>query len=417
MSNNNPKYEPVEIIKVSYCPEGKDIDVGRLATKRGQIWFEYDRDFLNSGIQLSPIKLPLQSGVFSGNESPFENLFGLFNDSLPDGWGKLLLDRAMTSRGVDHRILTPLDRLAYIGDRGMGALIYKPDYSDETTSKKTLDLNKLSEEIEKVLQGEAKESLDELYKLGGSSAGARPKVLVGYKPNDNAIIHGKNTLPDGYEPWMIKFASSIDDREIGKIEYAYSLMAKAAGIEMPETKLFKGSNNNYWFGIKRFDRLKNQRIHMHSVAGLLHADHRIPSLDYDTLLRCALVLQPNVQEVNKIFRLAVFNVFAHNRDDHSKNFSFLMNIKNEWQFAPAYDLTFSNGPGGEHSTMINGEGKSPTSLHLMQLADKFSLKNAKLIINEVKEVISRWSEIAKESGVENASAKTIGKQIESNLSK
>ncbi|MBU0489046.1 MAG: type II toxin-antitoxin system HipA family toxin [Bacteroidetes bacterium] len=402
---------PVEIIQVSYCPEGKEIRVGRLATRRGQIWFEYDHDFLNSGLQLSPIKLPLQSSVFSGAGSPFENLFGLFNDSLPDGWGRLLLDRAMTARGIDYRELTPLDRLAYVGNQGMGALIYKPDYSGDTDISEVVDLNKISREVEITLEGGAPESLEELYQLGGSSSGARPKVLVGYNQNENRIIHGQRKLPKGFDAWMVKFASSTDQRDVGKIEYAYSLMARSAGIEIPETKLFQGNQDKYWFGIKRFDRNRNNRIHLHSVAGLLHADHRIPSLDYDSILRCAFLLQPDIQEAIKIFRIAAFNVFAHNRDDHSKNFSFLMNNVGEWRFAPAYDLTFSNGPGGEHSTMVNGEGRSPNHSHLLRLAEKFRIRKGEAIIAEVQESISHWPEFAKQAGVEKASIRIIEKKL------
>lgn len=294
----------------------------------------------------------------------------------------------------------------------MGALGYEPDYSETGFDKSALDLNKLSEEASKILKGEASDTLEELYNLGGSSAGARPKVLIGYNPTNDKVILGQQDLQDRYEHWMVKFGASIDEKDIGNIEYAYSLMAKAAGIEMPETRLFKGENNKYWFGIKRFDRIGNTRVHMHSVAGLIHSDHRTPILDYDTLFRCALVLNPNIQEVTKLFRLACFNVFAHNRDDHSKNFSFLMNSKGTWRFAPAYDLTYSSGPGGEHSAMVNGEGKNPTSSNLLDLAKKFSIKNAEIIIDEVKESVSKWKDFANEAGVSKTSKDSIKKVID-----
>ncbi|PLX05208.1 MAG: type II toxin-antitoxin system HipA family toxin, partial [Marinilabiliales bacterium] len=317
-------YRPIDILNVYYQSETSRTIVGRLAYKNGQIWFEYDANFLATGLELSPIKLPLQRGVISGKDSPFEGLFGLFNDSLPDGWGRLLLDRYMVSLGIDHVSLSPLDRLAYVGNNGMGALCYEPDYSEVHIKNSDLDLNKLNNEVNKVIEGESTETLEELYNLGGSSAGARPKVLIGYNPKTNRIIHGQQELPEGFEHWMVKFASSLAQKDIGRIEYAYSIMAKQAGIEMPETKLFQGEGQNQWFGIKRFDRKESNRIHMHSASGLLHADHRYPSLDYDGLFRCALILNQDIQEVTKLFRLATFNIFAHNRDDHSKNFSFLM---------------------------------------------------------------------------------------------
>lgn len=415
MKKKEIAYRPVDILNVFYQTDIKKINVGRLAYKNSQCWFEYDEEFLHSGLELSPIKLPLQRGLVSGKESPFEGLFGVFNDSLPDGWGRLLLDRYMTSLGIEHGILTPIDRLAYIGNNGMGALSYEPDYSKVEENDASLDLNELNAEVNKVIEGESTEALEELYNLGGSSAGARPKVLVGYNAQTNKIIHGQQELPSGFEHWMVKFASSIDQKDIGRIEFAYSLMAKKSGIEMPETKLFQGEGQNQWFGIKRFDRIGNIRVHMHSAAGLLHADHRYPSLDYDGLFRCVLKLNQNILEVTKLFRLAVFNVYAHNRDDHSKNFSFLMDEKGIWKFAPAYDLTFSSGPGGEHCTMINSEGKNPGKKQFMELAERFSIKNANQIIAEVKESVSKWTDIAKEAGVNKNSSDILQKKLNSML--
>jgi len=413
MNKKNNTYRPIDILNVSYQTKTEKIRIGRLAYKNAQTWFEYDEDFISSGIDLSPIKLPLQRGVVSGKDSPFDGLFGLFNDSLPDGWGKLLLDRYMTSLGMDFNSLSPLDRLAYVGTNAMGSLSYEPDFSDIKVDEAYLDLNKLNNEVSKVLKGEATSTLEELYNLGGSSAGARPKVLIGYNPKIKRIIHGQQDLPPDYENWMVKFASSMDQNDIGRIEYAYSIMAKNAGIEMPETKLFHGEGERQWFGIKRFDREGNNRVHMHSASGLLHADHRYPSLDYDGLFRCALMLNQDIQEVTKLFRLAAFNVFTHNRDDHSKNFSFLMDSNGTWKFAPAYDLTFSSGPAGEHSTMINGEGRNPGKKHLLELGDRFSIKNADQIIEEVREVVSKWSEIAKDVGVTKSYSNLIQKKLES----
>lgn len=232
------KLDPIELLTVVLALGEEPVPVGRLALHRGQILFEYEVDFLNSGLEISPFKLPLREGVVGMEDRVFEGLFGVFNDSLPDGWGRLLLDRTVQAKGVAYQRLTPLDRLAHVGDHGMGALIYRPDYSDGTEQSKEVNLQMIQQEVNKVLEGEPTEILRELLQLGGSSAGARPKILVGHDPENTMIIHGLGKLPANYEAWMIKFPSSLDQQDVGAIEYAYSLMAKAAGLEVPSTKLF-----------------------------------------------------------------------------------------------------------------------------------------------------------------------------------
>lgn len=408
------KLKPVELVQVKMSLLQEEISVGRLALHQGRILFEYDAAFLERGLDISPFYLALQAGVQVGKPQLFEGLPGVFNDSLPDGWGRLLLDRAVMAKGIPYQQLTPLDRLAYVGSKGMGALIYEPEYEESGRGANVLDLDELDEATKEVLKGEAPDVIDQLLVLGGSSAGARPKVLLNYNRTTNALSQGNEAL-ENTEPWMIKFASNTDQIDIGNIEYAYALMAEAAGIEMPETKLFRGRSNKAYFGVKRFDRVRFGRRHMHTASGLLNADHRIPSLDYDNLFRGTLALNPDMREVQKLFRLACFNVFAHNRDDHSKNFSFLMDAKGEWSFAPAYDLTFSFGPGGEHSALIMGEGRAPGKSHLMMLAKKFQIKKAGEIIDQVREVISQWAEFAREAEVGPDSKKTIDRKLDSML--
>jgi serine/threonine-protein kinase HipA len=372
--------------------------VGTLAYKDRTIYFEYDKEFLQSGLELSPYKLPLKEGLHICKDSPFDGLWGLFNDSLPDGWGRLLMDRHLARLGVNANSLNPLDRLAYIGEYGMGALSYKPYHEVENTSIDTIDLDNLSQSSAEILEGSSEELIDTLLTLNGSSAGARPKAMIQLSDDHKQIIHGAQPLKEGFSHWMVKFASSMDSKEIGAIEYAYSMMAKAAGLDMPPTTLLNGKKGRY-FAVQRFDRESDKRIHTHSVAGLVHSDFRFPTLDYDDLLTLTLHLTKNVQEVEKVYRLACFNLLAHNRDDHSKNFSFLMNEKGEWNFAPVYDITFSSGPGGEHSTMYLGEGKNPTIKHLMQLAKKHRLKKGKNILQEVQNAIAKWGEFAQMAGV------------------
>lgn len=394
-------------------PEG-ELKVGRLIELRGKIYFEYDADFLTSGIELSPFQLANQGGVFEGPSTPadFEGLFGVFNDSLPDGWGRLLLDRAVRNKGIAHESLTPLDRLAHTGAHGMGALTYRPDLSDPQKSDEFLDLDALAQEMNTILAGESSEVIEQLIQWGGSSAGARPKITAGFDQQNDQVIHGSQDLPDTYEHWLIKFPSSNDMRDIANVEHAYAKMATTAGLVMPPVHLFEGKKDHFYFGAKRFDREGNQRIHMHSAAGMLHTSHRYPNLDYEQLLRYGWTISQDVNDLEQLFRLACFNVLSHNRDDHSKNFSFLMDHQGKWSAAPAYDLTFSFGPGGEQSTTVLGEGRAPSTKHLLELAQKFGIKQGKHIIDEVQAVVHNWKAFAQDSGVSKASIRIVQKAID-----
>jgi serine/threonine-protein kinase HipA len=330
--------------------------VGTLAkTPEQLVAFEYDTDWLNNGFSISPFSLPLQKKVFIPKYEPFDGLFGVFNDSLPDGWGRLLVDRLLLKNKINPNEIDNLNRLAVVQENGMGALTYKPEHKFET-SKEESDYDKLATECSKILESQNSDNLDELFKLGGSSGGARPKILT--------KING--------EDWIIKFPSSQDPKNIGEQEYTYSLCAKDCGIKMSETKLFDSKICSGYFGIKRFDRQDNKKIHMVSVSGLLETSHRLPNLDYNILMKLTLKLTKNYQDVEQLYRLMCFNVFAHNRDDHSKNFSFLYD--GEWELSPAYDLTYSSSFNGEHATTINGEGKKPTLEDILAVAKNIGLK-------------------------------------------
>lgn len=405
------KYAPVTSLNVLLTQDNGTIPVGKLALNNRQIWFQYDAAFLGREIELSPYKLPLRPDVVTCEDRVFDGLFGLFNDSLPDGWGRLLLDRHMRSLGIAPESLTPLDRLAYVGQRGMGALVYQPEYVDQKPSSDPLDLDRLAQESRDVLDGAPKQVLEKLLSLGGSPQGARPKVTVGVSHDKKRIIHGIENIPEDYDHWIVKFTTSTDPDDNGTIEYAYSLMAKAAGINMPETYLFPAEKGAGYFGVKRFDRDGNRRRHIHTVGGLLHADHRLPALDYESILKATLALTKSMTEVEAVFRMAAFNVFSHNRDDHSKNFSFLMDDDGTWHTAPAYDLVFSSGPGGEHSTTVMGEGKNPTRHHLQQLGKKLDIKKADEIIDHVADAVADWKKFAAAAGVSMKSIKLIENNI------
>ena len=385
--------------------------IGRLAAQGRRILFEYDPAFLATGLQISPFRLPTRSGVMIDDSQVFDGLFGVFNDSLPDGWGRLLLERAVERLGIARQELTPLDRLAHVGRNGMGALSYEPDRSESHRAPIVLELEAIARDAATVLKGVEGAVIEKLLELNGASAGARPKVVAQVSADRKRIIHGPATLPDGYAHWMIKFPSAQDDAAAGATEYAYSLMARAAGVAMPETHLFTAKKKRY-FGIERFDRDGDRRIHMHSLSGLLHADHRVSSLDYDALLKATQILTKDATEVERAFRLACFNVLARNRDDHAKNVSFLLDdATGQWTLAPAYDLTFSSGPGGEQSMTVMGEGREPDAGHLSALAKKHDLKRGAAILAEVQAAVADWSKHAEAAGLTKKAAKLIGDRI------
>jgi serine/threonine-protein kinase HipA len=403
-------YSPTELLTVYLDGRNQRRKVGRLAYKDRQVLFEYDTSFIASGIEISPIKLSLKPGVLIADTAIFDGLFGVFNDSLPDGWGRLLLDRAVEKHDIDRGQLNPLDRLAYVGRQGMGALSYEPELGRRDLPHDPLKLDELAEESIAVMAGENEEVIEELLRLNGSSSGARPKIMAQVSDSKKKIIHGQQALQPGCAHWMIKFPSSQDVRDVGAIEYAYNLMARDAGLDVAEAHLFHTKRNKY-FGTKRFDRDGEARIHMHSLGGLIHADHRVPSLDYDMLLRVTLALTRNVQDAERAYALACFNVLAHNRDDHAKNFSFLLNARNEWIFAPAYDLVFSYGPGGEQSMLVMGVGKNPGAAHLQALGKHHGIKNAREILAKVQRTVVNWPRYAEQAEVSRKSAKEIADKM------
>ncbi|RRD94433.1 type II toxin-antitoxin system HipA family toxin [Clostridiales bacterium COT073_COT-073] len=349
--------------------------VGTLAAGRDyRIAFAYDEEWLEHGFAISPFSLPLKKEVFFPRSyDPFEGLFGVFADSLPDGWGRLLVDRMMQRNGLALSEITNLYRLAVVGNSGMGALEYIPAI-ELAAEIEGIDFDELAQSCKDLLQGEDSKDIDTLFALGGSSGGARPKIFQ--KIDD--------------EDWIIKFPSTYDQSGIGKMEYDYACCAQKCGIEMSETRLLPSKYHEGYFATKRFDRRKKKKIHMVSVSGLLETTHRIPNLDYHILMQLTLKLTKSYLQVEKMFRLMCFNIFAHNRDDHSKNFSFLYEKEeNQWRLAPAYDLTYSYSIGGEHATTINGQGKNPSASDILEVAGKAKLDMAKAkeIMREVEAIV------------------------------
>ena len=306
-------------------------------------------------------------------------MFGVFADSLPDAWGNILLNRILRKNGIESDNINILDRLAIVGNSGMGALTYRPEIDVNHTNYE-YDYDKLAAECKKILNSEYSEELDSLYHLGGTSGGARPKIMT--------------EIDNDY--WIVKFPAHVDMKEAGKMEYDYSVCAKKCGIEMTETRLFPSRECKGYFGIKRFDRIENERIHMLTAAALLELNFNEPSLDYHGLMKLTKILTRDSKiDMENMFRRMCFNVFAHNRDDHSKNFTFLYDEKRGmWKLSPAYDLTYSTTYYGEHTTTVDGNGANPSDKELLEVGIKAGLSKSRCkdIIEHIKACVDEMLE-------------------------
>ena len=344
------------------------------------IAFQYADEWLSNGFSISPISLPLKDKVFIPDPESrriFKGLFGVFADSLPDSWGELLLDRFLETKGISREEISPLDRLAYVGSSGMGALEYYPsetfDYSFDG-----IDYDEIAAECEKLITSKPSDKLKLLYKLGAVCGGTRPKVLI----NENGI------------EWIVKFPATRDPKDSGKREYDYSACARKCGINMTATQLVPSESCEGYFKTERFDRSYGEKVHRVSFAAMLEVDFRAPSCDYATYMKLVnLLTREDREQVEQMFRIMCFNAFAHNHDDHTKNFSFLFE-DGEWKLSPAYDLTYSDTYYGEHTTSVNGKGKWIDDEDLITVGVDAGMKKTKCkyIIEEIKESIPMLEE-------------------------
>lgn len=402
----------IKKLKVSLDIGSSPIEVGTLLLQNQIVYFRYAASFLDTPLEISPFKLKKSSEIITCPKDPFEGLPGVFNDSIPDGWGRLLLDRKLLEKGMDPNQLSPLDRLFYLGRHAQGALIYEPCEEENYIDRATIDLDLLANETALLQQTGAANMLDDLYHLGGNSVGARPKIFVNYQPASDSFSP-QHELDS--EPWIIKFPALADFKDIAKIEFAYARMAAASGIMMSPSKLFISTNGHAFFGAKRFDVQNGKRLHLHSACGLLHDNFRLSTIDYGHVMDAANRLENNLSACEKVFRLAVFNICSLNMDDHSKNVAFLMDEAGKWQFSPAYDLTYSPKQGGYHSLSVANHYKEPGRKELLTLAHHFSIKNAADIIEEVKEGVSTFGSFASELEINASERNLITKALELKL--
>lgn len=359
--------------------------VGTLYEKDGIVRFEYEQSFIDSGINISPLKLPFETDTYINEDEPyFLTLAGVFFDSLPDKFGTKVVERYYESKGVHPRELSVLQKLLFIGKRGMGALEYEPceDITGTSELDETLEIRSMYEASKKIVTGEATDAIHELLLFmdsGASAGGARAKAVIGWDKKSKRIIGGAGEITEGYDYWLVKF-DTLDSFErvadFTKLEYLYMSMAKECGIEVPATDLLEDGEFSH-FLIKRFDRVDGNKVHMHSLAAITHTNFNIPlHYSYDEALRVVWFITKNKSAVLEFYRRAVFNAIARNQDDHAKNTSFLMTKEGEWSLSPAYDITYANGAGftKNHQMSMNAKVKDITRNDLISLALSADIK-------------------------------------------
>lgn len=386
-------------------------------SERGMATFQYTDSFLESNIEPSPILMPKEGKTFITNRDHinFHSLPYLLADSMPDDFGNMMMKEWLRQKSLTYNDINPVDRLTYVGIRGMGALEYQPlNHSIETGYN--VNVTELLEVASNVLSGKIdtnyrhlnRESLTNILRIGTSVGGARAKALLAIKEDDNSNIidikSGDILQSQDYTYWLLKMdgANEIslgESHGMGKIEFAYYLMAKKCKVEMSECRLYE-EGERFHFMTKRFDRSADgHKIHMQTLGSLVGIDYKIQrASSYETLFRTMKRLRLPYSQIEQQYRRAIFNVIARNQDDHVKNFSFLMDKNGVWKISPAYDITYSYKPGGRwtdvHQSAINGKFAEFTRNDLLELGNNFGIKKSNQIIDEVIDAVSEWSRIA-----------------------
>ncbi|MHC8305878.1 type II toxin-antitoxin system HipA family toxin [Pseudomonas sp. PB3P13] len=377
-------------------------------TGRPQIMFEYSNLAKSKGLELSSYTLPLEGvQLRRGFPSHQFGLPGPVYDSLPDGWGMLLMDRLFRRRHLNTARIGPLERLAYIGKNAMGAMSFEPVAPEGEVSQTHIPVESLAAEIQEVLNGEGGEFLQTLLLVGGSPQGARPKALVFRDPQDGAFT---TAATPGFEAWLIKFPAKDEHPEVCAIEMVYAECLRRCNIPTPDTQHFNLPNGLAAFASKRFDRIDGQRVPMQSLAAFTGADYKSPgSLDYLNFLRATQMCTNDVREKAFAFERAVFNVAFNNRDDHPKNFAYLMSRSGTWHLAPAYDVTFCEGPGGYHQMDVLGEALKISREAMLRLAEEAEvpMESAAAIISRICESASQFAALAQSMFARMITAETV----------
>lgn len=407
-------YKPVGVVEVWIW--GKRVGAVALDPKLGYYVFEYDPQFVRTGIELAPLTMPLSQRSFLFSDLPehtYQRLPALLADALPDDFGNALIEAWMSRNGIVKSQITPLDRLAYMGKRGVGALEFKPARSSGAISNTAVSLSALVESARQVVAGnidsDAKAALAQIIQVGTSAGGARAKAVISWNPTSNEIRPGQFDVESGFEHWLLKFDGMgqvnqlIDSKAYGRVEYAYSQMAITAGIAMSPCRLLE-ENGRAHFMTRRFDREGHQKHHLQTLCAMAHLDFRqLASHDYAQFFQTINRLQLGYDALEEGFRRMVFNVMAANCDDHTKNSSFILKEGEDWQLAPAYDLVYAYNPDGkwtyQQSMSVNGKFFDITSDDFLIIADRFGIGSAPEVLKQVGEAVSAWPDFAKKAGL------------------
>lgn len=381
-------------IEVYYEGWGERWLWGTLATTtalsaRPVIIFEYSQQALARGLELSAWTLPLKGErLRQGFPEHQLGLPGPVYDSLPDGWGMMLMDRLFRQRGLHAARIGPLERLTWIGENAMGAMSFVPHQDEATSADVSIPLEQLASEVQDVLDGEGGEFLGRLLQMGGSPHGARPKALV-YR--DTISGHFTTAQQDDLQPWLIKFPARNEHPEVCAIEILYAECLRDCGIDTPDTEYFSLPGGQAAFGTRRFDRHNGLRVPMQSLAAFTGANYQLAgSMDYVNFLRATQICTNDVREKQRAFERALFNIIFHNRDDHPKNFAYLMSASGEWKLAPAYDVTWCDGPGGYHQMDVLGEALAIRREHI----DRLGIQEAELTAAQISALITKYADVA-----------------------
>ena len=386
--------------------------------RRNVAVFRYDDDFATQGMELSPLMMPVvKNKIYEFPElrsNTFNGLPGLLADALPDAFGRALLDKWLVS--VGKTFANPIERLCYQGKRGMGALEFVPAYADYLENSEKLEIDSLIAVANQVLQNkeafhtnlkaDSQEAIANIIKVGTSAGGQRAKAVIAYNDATGEVRSGQTTAPEGFDYWLIKL-DGVTNKELGdpmhfgEIEYVHYLLAKAAGINMTECRLFREHDRAH-FMTRRFDRVKGDKIHMQTLCGLAHYDfNMLHAYSYEQAFGVMRRLRLTYPEAEEFYRRMVFNVVARNQDDHTKNISFLMDRQGVWHLSPAYDMSWAYNPNGgwtaTHQMSINNKWDNISREDLLTVASEMNVKGAKQIIDQVVDAVSQWSRLAKEN--------------------
>ena len=390
--------------------------------------FQYDPDFIQSGLEVSPIVMPLSKKVYRFPELRMSDTFlalpGLIADSLTEKFGNALMVNWLAKQGLNFNQLTPVERLCYIGKRGMGALEYQPDFDPQANQKIDLNVSELVQIAQEVMNQHNNSKVEvsdesqvhKLIQVGTSAGGAKAKAIIAFNENSGEIMSGQGDCLPGFDHWILKFSEVENseheaDRDVGRLEYAYHNMAVEAGITMMECRLLHDKNREH-FMTRRFDRIDGMKIHVHTFCGMTHEDRNpVGNTHYETLFTTARKLNLGQEQLNELYRRMVFNIIARNQDDHSKNHAFMMDGSGTWRLTPAYDIVFTYKKNSrfvdKQQMRCNGKRDNFTQDDLNMAAIAADIKNPDKIIQDVKDAIKLWPDFANEAGLKSDQAKAI----------